>query len=297
MRYTVKQVSQLTGISRDSLRAWERRYEVVAPTRTASGYRLYDEDDVSRLRRMVDLIAGGALPSLAAEQVLADPASAPTGAPGPAPAPLSTGPFPPTDALTDAARALDRDAVDHALDAAFGTASFEYVFDEWLTPSLAHLGEAWACGRMDIAGEHFVSGAVHRRLSAAFDAAGAPSHAPTVVVGLPRGSLHEFAALGLATCLRRRGLDVRYLGRDLPETSWQVAVRQLVPAAVAIPVPLGDDVPAASELVRALAEATPRLRLFVGGRGCDGWEVEQPVTALRTTVPRAAREMADLLTS
>ena len=44
VRYTVKQVSQLTGISTDLLRAWERRYGVVSPRRTASRYRLYGDD-------------------------------------------------------------------------------------------------------------------------------------------------------------------------------------------------------------------------------------------------------------
>ena len=54
--YTVKQVSALTGIAPDRLRAWERRYGVVRPTRTEGGYRLYDDDDLARLRLMMRLV-------------------------------------------------------------------------------------------------------------------------------------------------------------------------------------------------------------------------------------------------
>ena len=71
MPYTVKQVSVLTGIGPDRLRAWERRYGVVSPTRSESGYRLYDDADLARLRMMVQLVETGAPASLAADQVRA----------------------------------------------------------------------------------------------------------------------------------------------------------------------------------------------------------------------------------
>ncbi|WP_431473420.1 MerR family transcriptional regulator [Ornithinimicrobium sp. W1665] len=48
VRYTVKQVSGLTGVATDRLRAWERRYGVVEPGRSESRYRLYDDEDVAR---------------------------------------------------------------------------------------------------------------------------------------------------------------------------------------------------------------------------------------------------------
>ena len=67
MHYPVKQVSALTGVAADTLRAWERRYGVVTPARTESGYRLYDDQDVARLRLMARLVSDGAPASLAAE--------------------------------------------------------------------------------------------------------------------------------------------------------------------------------------------------------------------------------------
>lgn len=315
VRYTVKQVSQLTGISTDLLRAWERRYGVVSPRRTASRYRLYGDDDVARLRRMAELVAGGAPASLAAEQVVAESppdldggaTSSPDGAPasgnghrtpaggaelGWTPAALPPSALPPVDALAEAARDLDRAALERTLDRAMAAGSFETVFDEWLTPALVRVGEGWAAEEISVAGEHFVSAAVHRRLSQAFEAAGTAVNAPVVMVGLPPRTLHELAALALATCLRRRGVDVRYLGADLPVASWVSAARRLRPAAVAVSVPRPADERAAAELVRALAEADPTLRIFAGGRGCAGWGEEQPATVLQGSVTRSAHDLA-----
>ena len=67
-RYTVKQVADLTGVAPATLRAWERRYAVVAPQRSSSRYRLYDQADVRRLTRMAELVREGSPASLAASR-------------------------------------------------------------------------------------------------------------------------------------------------------------------------------------------------------------------------------------
>ena len=57
--YTIKEAAARTGLSVPVLRAWERRYGVVSPTRTPGGYRLYDEAALARLRSMRRLIDDG----------------------------------------------------------------------------------------------------------------------------------------------------------------------------------------------------------------------------------------------
>lgn len=311
VRYTVKQVSQLTGISTDLLRAWERRYGVVSPRRTASRYRLYGDDDVARLRRMAELVAAGSPASLAAEQVLSEHPPMPDvedvpegGVPVPARTPVpevdlewspSTPPttaLPPVEALSQAARDLDRELLERTLDQVMTGGSFETIFDEWITPALVAVGDGWAAEEISVAGEHFVSSAVQRRLSQAFEAAGTAVNAPVVLVGLPPRTHHQLAALAFATCLRRRGMDVRYLGSDLPVESWLAAVRRLSPAAVTISVPNPNDSEVGAELVRALADAHPQVLVFAGGGGCVGWPEDLPVTLLPQPVTRAAYELA-----
>ena len=59
MSYRIKTVSSLTGISPTTLRAWERRYDVVEPRRSRSGYRVYSDVDIATLSRVKQLVDNG----------------------------------------------------------------------------------------------------------------------------------------------------------------------------------------------------------------------------------------------
>lgn len=309
MPYTVKQVSALTGIGPDRLRAWERRYGVVSPTRSESGYRLYDDADLARLRMMVQLVETGAPASLAADQVRAAHArpEVDTGTDADAaarsrtaggrdaaraalPALPSDSALPALDALVSPAASLDGGELDRLLDRAFAAGSFESVVEHWLLPALTELGEAWVDGRIDVAGEHFVSGAVQARLSQAFEAAGTALEGPVVLVGLPPGSLHALGSLCFATCLRRLGADVRWLGSDLPVDSWVHAVGRLAPAGVVLSAPTTRDTEPAVTVIRRLRELHPALLVFVGGGAAKVDAVEGIV--LPHSVVQAAHEVA-----
>lgn len=312
MPYTVKQVSALTGVAPDTLRAWERRYGVVSPARSESRYRLYDEDDLETLRAMAQLVADGAPASLAAQQVLArsgtgtdaDTGDAPVDrrhawpggrhTPAAEPSTPPGGTIPPVDALVTPAQHLDRGELDHVLDQAFAAGSFESVAEHWLLPALDGLGDAWADGRVDVAGEHFVSAAVRGRLGRAFDASGTALGGPVVLVGLPPGALHELGSLTFATCLRRLGADVRWLGSNVPTDSWAHAVARLRPAAAVMSVPTDADTKAASEVITRLEQEHPDLPVLVGGRGVPD-DASPRATVLPDSVVQAAREVAGRL--
>lgn len=269
--YTIKWVAQQLGVAPGTLRAWEQRYGVVHPQRSESGYRLYDETDLATLRSMAGLVEGGLQPSQAAERIRDGRPPVPMPSPAAAAA-TSTGRLaesglPDPRSLIEAARTYDVLALEATLDAAFATARFERVVDDWLMWAMAEIGEAWARGDLDVSQEHFISSGVMRRLAAAFEAAG---HAPTgrhAVIGLAPAATHQIATFAFATMLRRAGLRVTYLGPDLPVASWVEAVRTILPDAVVIGAPRDVDAAAAGDVVRALAAENPGVRVFVGGPG------------------------------
>ena len=284
--YTVKRAAELTGIAADTLRMWERRYGVVSPARTAGGYRVYDDAAVRRLAAMKALVDSGWAARQAARRVLED-ASGGVDVPG-LPAARVMGD---TAALWRAGRTLDGPGLDGVLDEAFALGSFEQVVDAWLMPSLQRLGAAWRDGDVGVAGEHFVSAGVQRRLAALFDAAGGrPSAGPAVVVGLAHGSHHELGVLAFATALRRAGPSVVYLGADLPPAGWAAAVRSGGAAAAVLGVPTSEDVPAVRETLDVLAGADGGLPVYVGG-GHQA-EVGGAARPLGHGVGPAARELA-----
>ncbi|QJI27387.1 MerR family transcriptional regulator [Pseudomonas sp. ADAK18] len=55
----IREVSRLTGVNPVTLRAWERRYGLIQPTRTESGHRLYSKADVDTVHRVLDWIERG----------------------------------------------------------------------------------------------------------------------------------------------------------------------------------------------------------------------------------------------
>ena len=276
--YTIKEASARSGVGIPLLRAWERRYGVVEPTRTPAGYRLYDEDAIARLVAMRRLIDDGWAPQQAAAHVRATereqlveivtPAAGRsdkhTGArPGGADATAAAVEL--VERIVRAARRLDGAELEAALDETMGSLRFEAAWEAVIMPALHAIGEAWQRGDVSVAGEHATSQAIHRRLARAFDAAGSASTGPAVLIGLPPGARHEFGALAFATAARRSGLPVLYLGPDLPVESWvSASVERQAPAAV-VGVPRRADAARASEVVEAVRRERPGAILALGG--------------------------------
>ncbi len=264
--YQVKQVAALTGLTPATLRVWERRYGVVAPVRSTGGYRLYDEAGVQRLIVMKALVDAGTAPALAARQVdsgalvARDAEHRADGGPSGVPAALADD----VQALAREARRMSAASLSAVLDDAFARDRLAAVVDGWLLPALVALGEAWHRGEVSVAGEHFVSAAVARRLGRAFEDAVVAPGAPQVLVGLPRGARHEIGAAAFAALLRERGVDVTYLGADVPTESWVATATARTPAAVVLVVPTSDDVLAGREVVRAVS-AAGGATVYAGG--------------------------------
>jgi MerR family transcriptional regulator, light-induced transcriptional regulator len=271
--YNIKQAAARAGVSVPLLRAWERRYGIVSPERSPSGYRRFDDASVARIREMRRLIADGWSPSAAAAAILdgrvpvpAPGSSVDAGGAGIDDARPAAGSAGTADDLVRAAAALDAARIDAVLDELFSRGSFERVAADLLFPALQRLGEAWAAGEVSVAGEHIASSAVLRRLGQALEAAAAPT-APgkRVVVGLPPGSRHELGALAFAVAARRAGIAVTYVGPDLPVDDWLRAAEGAVAAVLG--VVSARDRRAALEVARSLQAADPGLIVAVGGRG------------------------------
>jgi DNA-binding transcriptional MerR regulator len=299
--HTIGHTAALTGVPVATLRAWQRRYAVVAPSRTDAGYRLYDDRAVRVLTAMGALVAAGWSPRDAAAHVAeSHPEATPEEQDRERPPADGTEPTPPAGldvaALSRAAERLDARLAEAALDQAFAVAGPEQAVDGWLLPALRVLGRDWRAGRVDVAGEHLVSAVVQRRLGAVLDAAGPQVRHPEVLVGLPRGVRHELGVMAFAVLLRRAGPAVAYLGADVPPESWAVALRGHAPSAVVLGVPSSSDVPSAREAVAVLRAGGAPPAVYVGGSAQE--QVGAGTTALGhhlgAAAARLVRDLRDL---
>ncbi|KGN39677.1 MerR family transcriptional regulator [Knoellia aerolata] len=265
--YTIKRAAELTGIGLATLRAWERRYGVVSPSRTESRYRLYSDNDVRALSIMASLVDDGWTASEAAAETLrrvsgSGTATVSSVAGGSAPAFATLDEL---DELIAAAAELDVDRVSAILDRALVRDDFTVVAAQWLMPVLTAVGGAWADGRMTAAGEHLISYAVQRRLAGLYEEAARPTTGPLVVLGLPPGSRHELGLLAFAVAARQAGLDTAYFGADLPVSDWEAAVSSRSAGAAVLSVPRLADVVPAQSVVDRLRDCSPAVVVAVGG--------------------------------
>jgi MerR family transcriptional regulator, light-induced transcriptional regulator len=264
--YTIKQAASRAGVSVELMRAWERRYGVVTPARTAAGYRLYDDAAIARLRAMRGLVDDGWSPSSAATRLASLPdEELPVIASDSAPVRDRAAEF--TQRFVAASAALDHAAVERLLDDAMAGTSFEQAAQGYLLPALDALGDAWESGLVDVAAEHAASHAVMRRLAAAYQAAGRPgTERRGILVGMPPGARHELGALAFSVAARRAGLSIVYLGADLPIRDWVEAARRTHPRAAVIGAVARDDRAAALDVAQALLAAQPDILVAFGGR-------------------------------
>ena len=262
--YAVKQVSALTGVSEATLRVWERRYGVVEPARSPAGYRLYDDDQVATLRAMAALVNDGVPASIAARTLLGSETRPRNGRESAGGGGEGTDGSPAVDLVT-AAALLDPALIHSVLADAFASSTFDDVVDRWLPTELKRLGEAWESGRLTVAQEHFASAALTRHLAAHFED-GSPRGGVPVLVGLPEGGRHEVMLLAFAACLRREGVNVIYLGADVPLSDWATVASEVGARVAVLGVHLDSDIAPAQLVVDELSALRPPVAVRVGGR-------------------------------
>jgi DNA-binding transcriptional MerR regulator len=253
----IGELSQRTGVSPELLRAWERRYGLLHPSRSAGGFRLYTTDDEERVRRMLDHLGRGIAAAEAAR--LADKA----------PEQDSEG-WTLIEALArELQESLDRfDDVggQRCLDAALGTFSVDRVVADLLLPYLRELGERWERGEVNVAQEHFASNLIRSRLlglARGWDA----GYGPRVILACPEGELHDLGLVMFGVALRQRGWRVTFLGANTPIAMLAAAAEELDPDAIVL---AATDLRFLDREREALSPLAAAHRLFIAGPGADG---------------------------
>lgn len=255
------------GESPELLRAWETRYGLLRPARSAGGLRLFSADDERRVRLMQEGIAAGLSASEAARiATLKDEQSSARGA---------TNPLEVEAALEHAFASLDEPTAQEALDRLFRQFELQSALADVILPFLARLGERWATGAISVADEHFASNVIGGRLHALARGWG-KGVGPHAILACPPGERHELGLLCFGLALREQGWRIAYFGAGTPLDDIIDVLAELKPTIVvlsaAVPQPLLD---ASNEILTLKS----RVRVGIGGRGAtavlaDGLGVE-----------------------
>jgi MerR family transcriptional regulator, light-induced transcriptional regulator len=268
----IGELSRRAGVSPELLRAWERRYGLLDPRRSAGGLRLYSAADLERVRRMRRHLDDGVAAAEAAALALSDGASEPR-------AGRSAG-----AELTAALLAFDEARAQAALDRLLADVTIDTVVTEVLS-SLRELGDGWARGSVSIAQEHFASGVIRGRLLGLARGWGRGA-GPAAVLACLAGERHDLGLIGFGLALRARGWRVTCLGGDTPMDTVEEAAAGLEPELTVLSAVTAERVRPVSTRLRALAE---RRRVALGGQAAREVDAEETGAILLSgTVVEAA---------
>lgn len=294
-RHPIGVVSERTGLSHEVLRAWERRYAVVEPSRDEAGHRLYSDEDIERLRLIRLATDGGRRVGQAVElsipelkELVREDHAARFQVPGPGgragrggespadrtsetEAESSTGGVATADvvaACLERIRAMDAEGLEGQLRSALLRMGGFAFLEDVVAPLFRAVGDRWHRGELGIHHEHLATAVALPLLSSLRSSTSPVTGAPVMVVGTLAGERHELGGLLVAVAGALVGWRVIYLGADLPLQALSDAAREKGADVVAVSV-VGEGAKGQVEgEIRGLLDRLPvGTEVLIGGGG------------------------------
>ncbi|MEP6935014.1 MAG: MerR family transcriptional regulator [Nitrospirota bacterium] len=264
--HRIHRVAKLTGLSKDVIRVWERRYGLVKPSRSSNRYREYSDEEVALLRFVKAQMEEGATigslgteghDSLVARMRVSTPVSAEHQKPHERL----------LDDLLESLEPLDKAGFERRLNGAVAVIPFEEAVQRILLPLQQRIGELWHQGRLNTAVEHYVTKIVQQKLFSVMNQLPVNEFGPRILIACPEGETHEIGAQAVAYIAAAKGCHVYYLGPNLPTSDLLTFCEKVKPDLVLIS--LSEVKPEADALhqLKELESLATRWPVGVGGQG------------------------------
>jgi DNA-binding transcriptional MerR regulator/methylmalonyl-CoA mutase cobalamin-binding subunit len=282
-QYLISTVSKRSGVKSDLVRAWERRYQAVTPTRTAGGHRVYTDQDIARLKLLNQATSNGHSISQIAQFSLNDLKNLLKNEPGAITQTLNGI----TSSASDraylaedyiekcyaAVLAFDAKTLESHFENAIVELGSEAFIEHLLTPLLTRIGERWKTGELRPVHEHMTSSVIRSLTYILRNNNPCAANAPRMIVSTPIGQLHELGALLAAIMAELSGWQVTYLGANLPAEEIAAGVKYTHACALTLSLSFAtDDHVVAKELRRLKKLIGNDVALIVGGRAAGHFQ-------------------------
>jgi DNA-binding transcriptional MerR regulator/methylmalonyl-CoA mutase cobalamin-binding subunit len=281
-QYLISTVAKRSGVKSDLVRAWERRYQAVTPTRTDGGHRVYTDLDIARLKLLnqatnnghsISQIAKLSLDEL--KKLLKQEIESETVLDKPVP--LNGSRIHVAEDYVEkcysSVLAFDAHALESHFENAIVELGTELFIDKLLNPLLTLIGERWRTGELRPVHEHMASAIVRSLTYILRNNVPCSPNAPRMIVTTPINQLHELGALLAGIIAELKGWKVTYLGANLPAEEIAAAVKFTNATAVTLSISYKtDDLVIAKELRRLRKLMGQQVALIVGGREAGHYE-------------------------
>ncbi len=283
--YTIRYVSQRTGLSSHVIRAWEKRYKAVVPHRSPKNRRLYSEEDVQRLQLLKNATDAGHSISQVAQldskellnitqrgTNLASRIPNNDAPPQQSSAKIAQ-PIQPSvkndhcKKCLAAVLNLDPDGLERSYDQAAIDLTRPALLREIIVPLFREIGELWQKGSLKIVNEHMATSVTRTFLLNMLRATETTDTAPSIVIATTVGQHHDVGALTVALTAAENGWHPVYYGPNLPAEEIATCAKQSGARAVAVSVThLLNQHPLVEELRKLRRYLDRDVALLVGGR-------------------------------
>jgi MerR family transcriptional regulator, light-induced transcriptional regulator len=270
--HSIKVAAQVTGLSPDVLRVWERRYGVVKPKRSATGQRVYAASDLARLRLLGKVVAYGHPISRAAklsvaqlERLLAEAGEQ---------EPARQHQVLIARALA-AAQAYRPDVCDEVLGCAMAALPPDDAVRCVFSPVLHKAGEWWHQGELSVGQGHLLMASMERLLMSTIHVYQKGLSKPQVVYGALTGEGHSLGGLLAAFIAVSRGVRCCYLGSALPPPELAAVAEKTESVALGLSLVSVSNVKDTLAQLIALSSLVPDgIDLWLGGPGVDALKTD-----------------------
>ena len=269
--HRIHRVAKLTGLSKDVIRVWERRYGLVKPSRSSNRYREYSDEEVALLRFVkAQMEQGATIGSLAAEghdplvarMRIATPVSAEDQKPHERL----------LDDLVGSLDPLDKAGFERRLNGSVAVIPFEEAVQRILLPLQRRVGELWHQGRLNIAVEHYVTKIIQQKLFSVMNQLSVNEFGPRILIACPEGETHEIGAQAVAYIAATRGCHVYYLGPNLPSSDLVIFGETITPDLILLSLTEVKSEASALQQLKELELLATRWPVAVGGQGARAIE-------------------------
>jgi len=270
---SMRAATELTGLSEHVIRAWERRYAAVRPTRSEGGTRSFSSSDVERLRLLKAAVEDGH--SIGEIADLGDAALR-------ALVPVAAGDTSHIEELIALTREGDAEGLAAELARLLNLLGGRHFALDVARPLLVRVGTLWHDGVLSVAQEHLATSVTRRHIEASIREAATDPAAPLLLLTTPEGELHEVGTLCASLLATSKSLRAIYLGPNTPAD----ALADFAGSIEADAIVLGICALAAGSTrayLRTLDRAAPgSMRVVVGGEAVRDVEVPQRIEAIES---------------
>lgn len=259
--FPIRTVSNLTGVNSVTLRAWERRYGLVRPRRTAKGHRLYSREDIQRIEQVLGLLDRGISIGQARAVLESQPRSESPAAQPPAENGVWAGYI---ARMVLAIGSFDEKKLNAVYSEALSLYPVELVTSQLIVPLFEEVGRRWQNQEGSVAEEHFFSVFMRNKLGARFHHMALETTGPKLLCACVPTENHELALLLFCLAALTRNYRIVLLGAHMPFADLPMAVRRSGSDAIVLAGSVGAYWPTFEEELAGLVQRA-KVPVLVGG--------------------------------